>query len=204
MLIEAHYFPCIWYWAEAIQSGHIEIEAHENYQKKSYRNKCKILSVNKPLLLSIPLVKGKHSKTKIQDVAIVDDHSWKSQHLQSIRSAYGNAPYFEFYWEDIEQLLESSGNSLYELNVSIIHFFAKMYRIPVRFSEQYEKQTTKYDLRHTIKPNASLNIFPAYDQVFSDKHAFEANLSILDLLFCLGPESIIYLKQLPISRNTNT
>ncbi len=195
MLIESQYFPCIAFWAKAREKKRLTIEAHENYQKRSYRNKCSILSVNKPLTLSIPLVKGKHGGMPIQEVRIASDNAWRNQHKQSIQSAYGNAAYFEFYWDDISALIDQETNHLFEYNRSILHYFSKMFQIDLDETKSYEKQTEEADWRQRIIPKSTFSEWPSYDQVFSDRHPFVQNLSILDALFCLGPACSIYLNQ---------
>lgn len=196
MLIETQYFPCILFWAQAMQSGKFTIEAHENYQKRSYRNKCRILGANKVLELSIPLDKGKHQQMPIREVNMSNKEAWRAQHLQSIRSAYGSAPYFEFYWDDIEALLLNESENLYLFNLQILEYFAKLLQVEIHESEQYEREPQHKDFRHKILPNIQLNNWPSYPQVFADRHAFQANLSILDSLFCLGPSMRIYLLEL--------
>lgn len=195
MLVETQYFPCIAFWANAIQSEGITIESFENYQKRSYRNKCNILSVNKSLTLSIPLERGKNSGMPIREVKISDDVHWKNHHKQSIRSAYGNAPYFEFYWDDIEDLINKKEFFLYDFNLSILQFFSKMYGISISESKNYNREYNGLDLRQKIIPKTTYEDWPPYDQVFSDRHPFSPNLSILDLLFCTGPESKMYLRK---------
>jgi len=194
MLIETQYFPSILFWVYAQKSEQVVLEAWENYQKRSYRNKCRILGANGVLSLSIPLVKGKHGGLGIQEVRIDQSSHWKSVHIQSIRSAYGSAPYFDFYWEDVEGLIRMDIPLLYTFNMHIIRYFAKIFDIDVHESNAYRKSIPSGDLRHKVIPSLSYSL-PHYAQVFEDRFPFESNLSILDLLFCKGPEAILYLKE---------
>ena len=195
MLIESQYFPCILFWAKALENKELTLESQEHYQKKSYRNKCRILGANNVQTLSIPLSKGKHSSKPIREVKISDVDSWQNQHVQAIRSAYGSSPYFEFYWDDIEELIRTETQYLYEFNYNIVKYFCKMYQINLNETMEY-KQVVVNDYRQRIVPSAKLPEMNIYDQVFASKHEFAKNLSILDLLFCLGPESKIYLNNL--------
>jgi hypothetical protein len=96
----------------------IILEYCENYQKKSTRNRCKILGVNGIDILSVPLKKGKNSRMPITDVEISYDSEWIANHLHAIKSAYGNAPYFEYYFDDLEQILKSEHRRLVNLNIA--------------------------------------------------------------------------------------
>lgn len=195
MLVESQYFPCVAFWAKARKDKRIVIEAYENYQKRSYRNKCNILSVNKPLTLSIPLMKGKNARMPIREVKISMEDSWLAQHKQSIKSAYGNAAYFEYYWDDIEELLDCKSDFLYDFNWPILHYFSKVLSIELTESVEYQKNPNENDCRQYFLPKNEPPMWPSYDQVFSDRHAFVPNLSILDLLFCKGPEMGLYLSK---------
>ena len=196
MLVETQYFPCLEFWAKARKNKEVIIEAHENYQKRSYRNKCNILSVNKMLTLSIPLTKGKHARMPIQEVHISEDDSWRNQHIQSVKSAYGNAPYFEYYWDDIKELIKNPSNLLYDYNMPILQYFGKILKVEIKESTAYIKTPTIIDQRQKILPKNKHLDWPVYDQVFSDRHDFVSNLSILDLLFCKGPETSLYIREI--------
>lgn len=179
----------------------VKLEASENYQKKSHRNRYKILGANGPIELSIPLIKGKNQKTNIKKVEIAYYESWYSNHIHSIQSAYGNAPYFIHYSDYIFDLLKSKEKFLYQLNLKALQMILGFLKIDVVITETEEfcKVPAGYrDLRNMInKHNSSelKNRIP-YLQVFEDKFGFVSGLSILDLLFNLGPESKMYLDKL--------
>ena len=192
MLIETQYFPCIRFWAKALQSGGVKLEKYENYQKRSYRNKSILLAANGPLQLSVPLVKGKNSAMPITKVQISYEESWQKIHLQSLVSAYKSSPYFEFYIDDILPFFETRYESLYDLNAEIINWFCSLLMINFSETNEYER-FSEVDFRQKYLPkNRSIKL-PSYVQVFSEKYAFESDLSILDLLFCKGPEMKGYL-----------
>ncbi len=194
MVVESQYFPSIQFWAFAQKHGCVKLEKNENYQKRSYRNKCVILSSNGALTLSVPLKKGKNNQTKISDVIISYEDNWIKKHLTSIESAYRSAPYFEYYFDEIEQILLSKYTCLYDLNFHIIDWFGNLLHIPILETEVY-KQECVMDFRHKILPKSRALDYPKYIQVFSEKLAFESDLSILDLLFCKGPETRSYINR---------
>ncbi len=200
MIIESQYFPCIAFWAQAYSDRRIEIEAHENYQKRSYRNKCNIYGANGSITLSVPLEKGKNKQMPIKDVRISYVDPWITNHLQSIKSAYGRAAYYEFYWEDIEVIIKKKHHFLYDLNWECLEYFASKLGIELTETLEYNSSYTEGDFRQKIRPRHSFTT-SYYPQVFEESMGFQSNMSILDLLFCTGPEMSRILKQ-PLTKQT--
>lgn len=198
-ILKTEYLPPIsTFWAMN-NSKHVKIETCENYQKKSTRNRAKILGANGIEVLSVPLMKGKNNKLPILDVKISYSENWQTKHIQSIRSAYGNAPYYEFYIDDICAIIGREYKYLYELNHDILQFFIQILQLEVEikntetYAIQYSKDTV--DLRK-VKFNQPIHadyIPKRYNQVFEEKHDFVPGISILDLIMCKGPESILYI-----------
>jgi len=195
MLIETQYFPCIRFWAKALEIGSVKLEKYENYQKRSYRNKCIILAANGRIDLTVPLKSGKNNKMPILDVEISYDENWQKVHLQTIISAYKSSPYFEFYIDELQPFFETKYSSLYEMNMDIINWFSAMLGIEITETLSYEREA-QVDFRQKYLPKNRKIDLSSYVQVFSEKFAFESDLSILDLLFCKGPEMKSYLSRL--------
>lgn len=195
MLIETQYFPSIQFWAKALSFQAVKLEKYENYQKRSFRNKCLILAANGVLPLTIPLKSGKNNKMPISQVEISYDENWQKSHLTSIKSAYTSSPYYEFYIDEISNLLLTKHQYLYDFNKSIIDWFASTLKIETSESSTYNK-LIENDLRQTITSKTRNRSYPKYIQVFSEKFDFESDLSILDLLFCKGPEMKSYLMKI--------
>lgn len=177
------------------------LEACETYQKRSFRNRCLIDSAQGPLILSVPLSKGKHEQKPIKEVTINYDDDWRRQHLQSIKSSYGSSPYFEYLIDDIIKLYERKHKFLFDLNTAVwewIIAFAEM-EITLIQTEEYHREIDNLaviDNRNKIKTNNYKDAeFKCrnYSQVFDSDHGFIKNLSILDLLFCTGKASLTYL-----------
>ncbi len=215
MLIESFLFGPVGLFSEIIHAKELLIEKHETYQKRSFRNCYNIINPNGIITLSVPLKKGKHQAQKITDVLISYEEPWQKQHLESIRSAYGKAPYFDYYWPDLEELFKQKFGYLFELNHAALKLCFKLMQIKplINFTEKYSTPTINFkdgnslvskiddlkDLRATLISKKYHYIdkyqFSPYSQLFEDRHGFTPNLSILDLLFCTGPESSIVLKK---------
>lgn len=202
LIIESQYFPNICFYKTLIKHHILQIERYEHYQKLSYRNRCYIAGPNGPILLSVPLARGKNQRTVIKDVRISNEEKWQALHWKTLVSAYRRSPWFEYYEEDLQSLYELPFNFLMDWNMACFEWANKAlaYTCEVTFTTQYEKQYDPAagitDARGLLKPGdreAACDT-PAYTQVFQDRAGFLPNLSILDLLFCEGKHSLALLK----------
>jgi len=200
-LTENQFFAPISSYAAMIGCKYVYLEAHENYQKQGFRNRCIIDSAQGPLTLSIPLSKGKNEKMPIKEVTMSFDTDWKKLHLRSIKSSYGSAPYFDHLFSDIEQLYKHSGKHLFAFNYAILDWVLKFIEMDIQIimTSTYQKESSNektHDARNMLKPNNYSNFNSSllpYSQVFEENHGYLPNLSILDLLFCTGKASLTYL-----------
>ncbi len=205
--LPSSYFAPILQFAIITPTNEYHIEAKEHYMKQSYRNRFEIYGANGLLSLSVP-VKKWNNHTLIEKIEVSYDEDWQQLHWRSIESAYRASPFFEFYEEEIKPLIFSKEINLLKRNHLIERVINKIIGIKatVEFTSIYESQAP--DWRTTITPKNKVELesiaIPKYIQVFEDKHGFIPNLSILDLLFNLGPESKLYLKQLNQSIKNGT
>ncbi len=205
ILMELHYLPNLRYVSKFLLYSEIQIEACEHYQKGSYRNRCHIAGANGILRLSVPLLKGKHQQQNIREVKIAYHEPWPSQHWQSIYSAYGNAPFFEHYAEYLYPIFFKKPVFLFDLNLQLLTCILDLLSLNsnLQLTTNYSAKVDPSikDFRNYISPkkNASQDDsnykIVKYVQVFEEKHGFLPNLSILDLLFCLGPGANLLLEQ---------
>ncbi|WMJ73401.1 WbqC family protein [Cytophagaceae bacterium ABcell3] len=197
LLVELHYFPNVDFFAQAVKNGSVCIEACENYQKQTYRNRCYILGANKVQLLTVP-VKKSGKKVGVREVEIDYTTSWRNNHLRSIVSAYGKAPYFEFYIDYVTELFNKKHQYLFDLNLEAFYLCIHLLQIEidVKMTENYIKKeeidVNQYiDQRDVFQPGKKNQLndlgYVQYYQVFGKE--FVPGLSILDLLFCEGPGS---------------
>ncbi|NJC24878.1 WbqC family protein [Neolewinella antarctica] len=173
------YFPPA-HWASAgFTAGAWTVEAHENYQRKGFRNRARIAGPNGPLWLTVPLTKGKNQRTPIGEVTIANEYDWRREHEASIRTAYGRSPFYEHYAEAIFTILRLDHQYLLDLNNTLLTSVLALLNPPIGITESTEfigADKTKH-----------LPRLAPYPQVFTDRFGYQPGLSILDALFCLGP-----------------
>lgn len=197
------YFPDIFYMSQVVGAKSILLETNEFFEKKTIRNRCDIAGANGKQKLSVP-VKNINSKKIISEVEISYADSWQHKHFKAIESAYGLSPFYEFYIDDFLFVFENKFEKIADLNIAILNKIIEILEVDVLvdFTKTYisaYKQTEYHDFRFWYsKANKDDGgvAYPVYTQVFTDKNGFLSNLSILDLLFNLGPETEEYLLNL--------
>ena len=186
----------------------VYVEACENYQKQSYRNRCHIYAADGVQALNFPVVhEGGTHKLPISEIKIDYSTPWLQQHQRAIVSAYRTSAYFEYYQDELFAIMDSRPEKLFDLNLSILKFFVEKtgLKTDIRLTEEYSRVPAVegcQDLREVIHPKRKdtvlhdLGLEKPYFQVFAPKYGFKSDLSIMDLLFNEGPDSILYLKRL--------
>ena len=229
-LLSTAYFPPVSYFAAIAQDMEglinrrgdgnslelspsvVYIEACENFQKQSYRNRCRFYAADGVQTLSFPIKHedGTH-KHPINEVKVDYAKLWLHQHKRAIESAYMTSAYFEYYRDELFAILDSRPDTLFELNLSLIRFFIEKIglKVDLRTTSDYSRNgevmtedglAACMDLReiiHPKRPNTLLEdmgLEKPYFQVFAQKYGFKSDLSIMDLLFNEGPDSIMFLK----------
>jgi hypothetical protein len=176
----------------------VKLELHEHFVKQTYRNRCTIYGANGKLDLIVPLRKWKNN-TPINEIRIAYDAPWQKLHWRSIVAAYRSSPYFEFYEDELHPFFhESQFDYLHELNTTLLKKMVQLLGASqtTHYTGRYEPQQPNCDnmLDQFSPKRPDTNAYPHYHQVFESKYGFIANLSILDLLFNMGPQAISYIK----------
>ena len=217
MLLSTAYFPPIAYFAkiaegftlspDRMEPSVVYMEACENYQKQSYRNRCRYYAGDGVQSLNVPVVhEGGTFTHPITEIKVDYTTPWVIRTERAIASAYESSPYFDYYKDELFSILDSRPVTLFDLNFRIIEFFLRKTGIPavIRFTHEYCREAPAIygeDLREVIHPKRPDTILEAmglkkpYYQVFSGKYGFVSDLSIMDLLFGEGPDSILWLKK---------
>ena len=182
-----HAFGSVPYYMALASADEPWLEAHENYQKQTFRNRYKIAGANGAELLTIHVRGQKGVKTPYQEIELAEDFEPRI-HQRAIQTAYGKSPFFEHYVDEIMGLLHSDTKALWEMNWKAMEFFCECFEMETpRVTESYCTEA-KSDFRSAKfnKPH------PPYPQLFEDRNGFVIGLSALDLLFHLGPEAPVY------------
>ena len=209
-LLQTTYFGPIQWYQKLYRYDHCLIEQYDSYQKQTYRNRCVIATANGPQALTVP-VEGTNEKCLVKDLRISDHNNWRRIHWNALLSAYSESPFFDYYADDIHPFFEKRYDFLIDFNEAIRQKVCELLDIHpnVEYTQSFLSPLTSnpspithhpsplIDFREVINakhPQADADFQPQrYWQVFEGKHGFQANLSILDLLFNMGPESIFYL-----------
>ena len=197
-LIHPTYFPNIAHFSAMVNADGLCFEVCDNYQKQTYRNRCDLLAANGKLALTVPVSYSQKQRQGYKDVKIANDGQWQSQHLKSIQSAYRMSPFYEFYEDELMPLFELKAKYILDFNLKCIAVLSECLQVELNYETSTEYKTAEtntIDFRPLVnlKDATHLNFRP-YTQVFALKHGYLPNLSILDLLFNEGPNTLTYLE----------
>lgn len=198
-LLSSAYFGPIQYYSKLFRYDEVGMERYDNYVKQTFRNRCVIMTTNGPQSLTIPIEGFDGSKCLMRDIRISDHGNWRHLHLNALESAYGVSPYYEFYIDEIRPFFQRHWDYLYDFNLEICMKMCDLIDIRPNIvsTNEYVKSDEVDDFRDSIRPKHPLLdtsfISRPYYLVYQQKHGFVGNLSILDLLFNMGPEGIFYL-----------
>lgn len=194
------YFPPAWYFRVLIENPGCIFESHEHFIRQTIRNRCTILNPNGKQFLTVPVTKPFGNKTPMEKVLASENENWRKNHLRAIQTSYGSAPYFNEFFPELKDLISSHQTSLIELNIAGVKWVCGLLGISneFKFSHEYFTGHTGLDFRGIKNQKDALPEMlnrqeeRPYTQVFSG--LFIPGLSILDQLFCLGPEAADRLK----------
>lgn len=192
------YLPPVEYFAQLNRyNPDFVIEKREHFPKQTYRNRANIYSPDGILTLVVPVVKGSKVHTPVKDVKISYDFRWQRLHWMSLQGCYRRSAYFEYYEDEFAPFYEKKETFLFDYNDQLLQLILKLLKIKttINHTETYEAEYPELaDFRHAIssKKESDFQQKP-YFQVFEERHGFMKNLSIVDLLFNQGPQSLNYL-----------
>lgn len=214
VLLSSAYFAPIQWYQKLNRYDNVAVEACDSFIKQTYRNRCLIATTAGVQALTVPVERGtdgaadggaqQSRKCMVKDVRISDHGNWRHLHWNALQSAYGESPFFEFYADDIRPFFERRWTFLYDFNMEICAKMCGLIGISpnIKATDEYipaddGRLAGTADFRDVIRPKHPLPdpsfALRRYYQVYEAKHGFQPNLSILDLLFNMGPESLLYL-----------
>jgi hypothetical protein len=197
ILVSTAYLPPVEYFSAISHANEIYIEREENYIKQSYRNRCYILSSHGRQLLSVPVYLGSLHKTPLKEIRIDYSKRWQQVHLRALTAAYNSSPFFQFYFENFEKTISRKIDFLIDLNCELTQTVLDILKLKTKLtctSEFEPAGTTDNDYRYSISPKIqSKFVVKEYMQVFNNDRQFIQGLSIVDIIFNMGPEAVGYL-----------
>lgn len=203
-LLSTAYLGPVQYYAKLFGYGTVLIEQYEHYVKQTYRNRCYVSSAGGVQALTVPVVKPEKEKCAIKDIRISDHGNWRHLHWNALESAYRNSPFFEYYADDFQPFYTRKYDFLLDFNLELQNVVCKLLDMQpvVKLTEHFVNagEAAEYDdYRNVIVPGGTYRSDESfrvrdYYQVFQNKLGFQANLSIVDLLFNMGPEGLLILR----------
>ena len=203
--ISTTYLGPVQQYCKLFQYPEVHLETAENYLKQTFRNRCTIAAPDGELALSIPTVKPSTLKCPMRDIRISDHGNWRHLHWNAIESAYNHTPFFEYYKDDFRPFYEQKYEFLADFNEELCHLVCSLIDLQPDMTRTTGYRTEfaphETDFRERIHPKKDFALEDTefspqpYYQVFQERLGFLPNLSIIDLLFNMGPESLLILQK---------
>lgn len=225
MIIAIHqpqYLPWLGYFDKIEQSDVFVFLDNVQFKKNEWQNRNKIKTSEGWQWLSVPVI---HSfGQKISDVEINNTVQWGRKHLNALATHYSKAPFFQNHIDFLEKTFSQEWKRLAEINIHLIHYLTEALGIKNKKFIIASDLTTKEgsserlaDICRQLNGDVylsgrdgskylDLDLFkhesiqvvfqdykhPRYPQLYGE---FEPFLSVIDLLFNCGPESLSILKK---------
>ena len=203
IILGSAYLAPVSYFAALYSCRKAYIERYDHYMKQTYRNRCVIASADGPLALTIPVEKSSEAKCAMKDIRVSEHGNWRHVHRNAFVAAYKQSPFFDYYADEFNAFFDRKYEFLYDFNMELTQWLCEQIDIQpelVPTTEYMDAGEGILDLREAIHPKksavdmASFYCPVPYYQVFDSRNGFQPDLSIVDLLFNMGPESLLVLR----------
>lgn len=201
VVLTSTYLGNIQFYSKLVHFSEIWIEQHCHYTKQTYRNRCKIATANGVMALSIPTIKPATEKCKTKDIRIDNSQHWQQIHWRALEAGYNSSPFFEYYKDDFAPFYTNKFEFLVDYTFQLQSLVIALLELDckVQLTEAYTTYDDALDYRDALSAKKEIEdndfVINPYYQVFENKFGFIPNLSILDLLFNMGNESILVLQK---------
>ena len=183
-------FPNIGWWIKVAGTNKLVLDKGENFQKMTYRNRYLISGANNQILLSIPIERGRNQHIPMANVKIFNREKWQVQHWRTLVSVYKRSPFFDHYEPSLKSLFEEQFINLVDFNLASIQWVIRQLKLSFELEIENEYLSDYPSGFSDLRSNSNQEIrYPSYQQVFEDRIGFIPNLSILDMLFSVGPDA---------------
>lgn len=203
IILHPTYLPNMSHFTAITNAKKVVFEMNDNFLKQTYRNRTSIYGANGKLTLNIPVIHSQKNRQKYRDVKIFNEQKWQSLHWKSLLSAYRTSPFFEYYEDELHPLFHSKAEFILDFNLKCFEVICNCLQLELSTSktETFQNNIENItDYRYLVNAKKEQpQSFDSYTQVFSNKHGFISNLSILDLLFNEGPNALNYLENQSIT-----
>ncbi len=182
-----YYFIPIKYFTWCLKAGDFCVPQKFHYDKRLKLNRCRLASSQGALDVSVPLINGRNQRTPLHEIQIDFTRKWVREHIHSIKTVYGKAPYFLFYCDPLFYILQEEERSFTTMSVKLMNEILGLLKMPER--------VTISD-KDTLINSEEIKLIPfQYHQLFEERTGFIEGCSILDLLFNYGPDTAAILKR---------
>ena len=201
VVLTSTYLGNIQFYSKLVHFSEIWIEQHCHYTKQTYRNRCKIATANGVMALSIPTIKPATEKCKTKDIRIDNSQHWQQIHWRALEAGYNSSPFFEYYKDDFAPFYTNKFEFLVDYTFQLQSLVIALLELDckVQLTDAYTTYDDALDYRDALSAKKEIEdndfVISSYYQVFENKYGFIPNLSILDLLFNMGNESILVLQK---------
>lgn len=201
VVLTSTYLGNIQFYSKLVHFSEIWIEQHCHYTKQTYRNRCKIATANGVMALSIPTIKPATEKCKTKDIRIDNSQHWQQIHWRALEAGYNSSPFFEYYKDDFAPFYTNKFEFLVDYTFQLQSLVIALLELDckVQLTDAYTSYDDALDYRDALSAKKEIEdndfVISSYYQVFENKFGFIPNLSILDLLFNMGNESILVLQK---------
>ena len=183
VILSSAYLAPIEYYTKLLAYDTAYIERYDHYMKQTFRNRCVIASAGGALALTIPTEKSDEGKCLMKDIRISDHGNWRHVHWNAFVAGYKHSPFFDYYADEFRGFFERKYTFLFDFNMELCQWVC----------EQMDDFRERIHPKHPYAETDPDFVPAVYYQVFDQKQGFIPNLSIADLLFNMGPESLIVL-----------